>query len=135
MLETLIHWANQNSGFLGLLIFVATLLLGWVSGIFRYLRHKPEFKLEVIPGPTLCCVITTGKKHEEFDIHRTGISLYLSVTNIGTSASSIKTIQVAFHWHLKPFSWLWLRYKVFWYWVQNPIITMDDFQYDFGDRV
>lgn len=135
MFDSLINWSNQNSGFLTLILFVVTILFGWASGIFRQLMHKPRFTLEIIPGPSLCTVITTGEKHGEFDVHRTAFSLYLRVTNIGSAPASIDNVKAAFHWHLKPISWLWIRYRIFWYWLPHPIIAMDNFQYDFGEKI
>ena len=75
MLKSLIVWSNENSGFVSVLIFALTLFLGWISGIFGALRKKPKFKLQVIPGPTLCTTFFTGQKHEGHDIHRTAISV------------------------------------------------------------
>jgi hypothetical protein len=135
MLNSLIEWSNENSGFVSVLIFALTLFLGWISGIFGALRRKPEFKLRVIPGPTLCTTFATGQKYEGYDIHRTAISVYLGISNVGSAPASIENVSLAYHWHLSPFSWNWLKYRIGWYWIEHPIITMDDFQYDFGDRV
>jgi len=132
MLETLINWSNANSGFLSLLIFAITMLFGWVSGIFRNLMQKPKFRLELIPGPTLCTAVATGKTYNEHHVHRTAFSLYLKVANIGSAPASIDNIEAAFHWNLSPISWLWIRYRIFWYWLSHPVVSMEAFQYDFG---
>jgi len=135
MIDIVITWTNNNSGFVGALIFVFTLFFGWISGIFRSLRRRPVFKLRMIPGPTLCSVIATGKKYGDYDIHRTAISIYLGISNIGSAASSIENIEIGFHWHLAPFSWLWLKNKVSWFWVKQQTIIMEDFQYDLGEHI
>lgn len=135
MYEALINWTNQNSGFLTLVLFLVTALFGWITGIFRFLMHKPRFKLERIEGPTLCTVVATGEKHGEFDVHRTAFSIYLQVANIGSSEASITGVEAAFHWHVQPISWAWLRYHILWFWVRHTVITMDDFQYNFGEKI
>src|SRR2546421_9400452 len=93
-------WANDNQGVVSVAIFVITIAFGWASGIFSALRRKPKFKLSLIDGPTFCCTYPIGKTHGEFEVHRTGIALYLVVTNVGSAASSIERISVGYHWHL-----------------------------------
>ncbi|MEZ0149190.1 MAG: hypothetical protein AB9Q19_07700 [Candidatus Reddybacter sp.] len=134
-MDFVITWANNNSGFVGVLIFVCTLFIGWVSGIFRSLRRRPIFQLRMIPGPTQCSIISTGTKHGNYDIHRTAISIYLGISNIGSAASTIKNVQIGFHWHLIPFSWLWFKNTILYFWVEHPTIIMEDFQYSFGGNI
>jgi hypothetical protein len=89
----------------------------------------------MIPGPTQCSVVATGQKHGDYDIHRTAISIYLGISNIGSAASTIKNIKIGFHWHLIPFSWLWLKHKLIWFWIEHSTIIMADFQYNFGENI
>jgi hypothetical protein len=135
MFSTLIDIANKNSGFINILIFIITILLGWVSGIFKALRRRPKFKLQLLPGPTMCSTFPTGKKHNGYDVHKTAMSLYLKVSNIGSAPSSIENVEVGYHWHLRSISWEWVKYRLFWYWLKNPIITMEDFKYDLGEYI
>lgn len=101
-------WLNDNQGIVGVGVFLLTLFLGWVSGIFSALRRKPKFKISLIEGPTFCCTFLTCAKRGEADVHRTGFALYLSIANIGSAASSIANVSIAYHWHLRPFSLIWL---------------------------
>jgi hypothetical protein len=115
------------------LIFLITLGLGWSLGIFRALRRRPRFKLALLPGPTACSTFETGQKHGAFEVHRTAIALYLKISNIGSAASSIASVQVGFHWDLTGPSWQWVRYRLGWSWIKHPTITMADFQCKIGE--
>ncbi len=128
-------WFNDNQGVTSVLIFGATLLVAWVTGIFSALRRRPKFKINTIDGPTFCCTFTTGKQHNGYDVHRTGIALYLSVSNVGSAPSSIEDVCIGYHWHLNRVSLLWLRYKIGWYWLQRQAISLTDFQVQIGDQV
>ena len=128
-------WLNDNQGVAGMGVFLLTLFLGWVSGIFSALRRKPKFKMSLIGGPTFCCTFSTGAKHDEDSVHRTGIALYLSVANIGSSASSIANISIAYHWHVRPFSLVWLRYGIGWFWLHNQAAVIHDFQAKIGENI
>lgn len=126
-------WANDNQGVVSVAIFVITIAFGWASGIFSALRRKPKFKLSLIDGPTFCCTYPIGKAHGEFEVHRTGIALYLAVANVGSAASSIERISVGYHWHLRPFSIQWLRYSVGWFWLTDQAVALVDFQVSIGE--
>lgn len=128
-------WLNDNQGVTGVAVFIVTLILGWASGIFAALRRRPKFRISHIDGPTFCCTFPTGAEHDGQPVHRTGIALYLAVTNVGSAASSIKNISVGYHWHLRPFSVLWLRYGVGWYWLRNQIAAIHDFQVKIGENI
>src|ERR1039458_5863991 len=128
-------WSNANEGLLTLGIFLSTLFLGWVSGIFASLRNKPRFHLSLIEGPTFSRTFETGKKHAGFPVHRTGIALYLTVANIGSAPSSIRSISVGYHWHLRPFSMQWLSYRIGWFWLHDQVVALQDFQSTIGDNI
>jgi len=128
-------WSNDNQGVVSLAIFVVTLALGWVSGIFSALRRKPKFRLGLIDGPTFCCTYQVGKEYQNHEVHRTGIALYLSVANTGSAASSIMNVSVGYHWHLKPFSFQWLRYSIGWFWLTKQATSLADFQVSIGGNI
>lgn len=128
-------WLNDNQGVLGTAIFLLTLGLGWVSGIFAALRRKPKFKIRLLPGPNLCCTFPTGKLEGEYEVHRTAISLYLAIANVGSAASSIESVAVGYHCHLRPFSWQWLRYTFGWHWLRYQTAAVHDFQASIGDNI
>jgi len=128
-------WLNDNQGLLAVLIFVLTLIFGWASGIFGALRRKPRFKIKVLPGPTFCCTFLTGKKYEQYDVHRSAFALYLDLTNIGSAASSISGICIGYHWQIVPISWQWFRYTFGWFWLTQPIASLTDFQVKIGEHL
>lgn len=129
----IVIWLNSNQGLLTLSIFIATILLGWASGIFSTLRQKPKFKFNIINGPTFACTFPLGKKKGNFDVHRTCISLYLNVSNVGSSPSSIERISVGYHWNISPFSLSWLKYSVGWFWLEKQAVSLEDFQIKIGE--
>lgn len=128
----MIDWFNANSGFVSVLLFMATLVLGWVSGIFEALKKKPRFKIEVIPGPTMCSVFLTGNKYKGYDAHRVAMSLYLKISNIGYAPSDIDRIEVGYHWNISKLNWLWFRYRLGWFWIKHQTIAIEDFRTDLG---
>jgi hypothetical protein len=128
-------WTNENPGPLRVVLFLVTMVLGWISGIFSALRRRPKFKVTLIPGPTFCCTYTIGKKYGKEDIHRTGIALYLKIANIGSAPSSIENILVGYHWHLEPFSFLWIKNTIGWFWLEGQSIILDDFQTMIGENI
>lgn len=128
-------WLNDNQGVAGAAIFIATLLFGWLSGIFSALRRKPKFKVQLIQGPTFCCTYPTGAIEGEFKVHRTGIALYLAVSNVGSAPSSIESVAVGYHCHIRPFSRAWLKYRVGWLWLTDQIAAIHDFQANIGDNI
>lgn len=130
----MIDWFNQNSGFVSVLIFIVTLLVGWITGIFKALQRKPKFKIEIIPGPTLCSVLFTGKKYQGYDVHRTAISLYLKISNIGYAPSNIDRIEVGYHWNINQLNWLWFKYRLGWFWIRQQTVAMTDFHVALGDE-
>ncbi|MFU8789707.1 MAG: hypothetical protein ACNA7G_11805 [Methylobacter sp.] len=130
-----IAWTNNNPGPLRVVMFLVTIILGWISGIFSALRRKPKFKVTFIQGPTFCCTYMLGRKNGEYDIHRTGIALYLRIANIGSAPSSIEDISIGYHWHLKPFSLLWLKYSVRRFWLKEQVAVLNDFQATIGENI
>jgi len=145
MLEELVRacsslgrWSNANQGVLAIFILLLTLVIGWTSGIFTALRRKPKFRITLLPGPTFCCTFLMGKKHVvgdlEYDVHRTAVALYLHITNIGSASSSIANIAIAYHWNLVPFSWLWLKNTIGWFWLHHQAIILTDFHVLIGQQ-
>ena len=128
-------WSNDNQGVVSVGIFVITMGLGWISGIFSALRRKPKFKIGLIEGPTFCCTYLIGKTNGEHESHRTGIALYLAVTNTGSAASSIGNISIGYHWHIQPFSFAWLKYSVGWFWLHDQIASLTDFHANIGENI
>lgn len=133
--EAAAKWLNENRGVVGLALFIATLAFGWLSGIFAALRRRPKFKLRLIPGPTFCCTYSTGEVHKDYPVHRTAFALYLSVANVGSAASSIESVAVGYHCHLRPVSWQWVRFTLGWLWLRDQTAATHDFQAKIGENV
>jgi len=131
----MIEWCNQNAGFVSVLLFGATIILGWVSGIFKSIIKKPRFKIRLLPGPTFVTTFDTGEKHEGHEVHKTALALYLRITNVGTAPANIQRIGVAYHWNITKFNLLWIRYRLFWFWLRQQTVIMEDFSYDFGENL
>lgn len=129
------NWLNENQGLVSVGIFVATLFLGWVSGIFSALRRKPKFKIETIPGPTFVCIFPTGNKFNGHDVHRVAVALYLSIANCGSAASSLHALHVGYRWNLIPFTKMWIKYTLFRHWLKERTAALSDFQVAIGNNI
>ncbi len=128
-------WLNNNQGVLTLSIFLITVFFGWASGIFSALRNKPNFKISLIDGPTFSCTYPVVEEGSEQEVHRTGITLYLSVANTGSSPSSIDYVYVAYHLDTRLFSAHWVKFSIGWFVINKQIAALDDFQAKIGDSV
>jgi hypothetical protein len=128
-------WMNKNEGLLSVVLFLATLFLGWASGIFASLRRKPEFKIRLIDGPTFCCIYETGGEKNGHKTHQVAFALYLRVSNIGSAASSLEAVHVGYHWDIIPFSKQWWQYGLGWFWLDKLSVSLEDFQVKIGDSV
>ncbi len=126
-MNEIITLTNDNSGFLTLLLFLITLFLGWVSGIFQKLRYRPKFIIDLISGPTFCCTFNTETKYEGGDTHRTVLVIYLSIKNTGAAPSEIQNVEVGYHNHSFKYSFLWFWLK------QTP--SLGDFGHTIGENI
>lgn len=126
-MQEVIDWTNENSGFLTLALFVATLLLGWVSGIFRALMHKPRFKIGINQGPTFISSFPSGKEFNGAETHRTAAAIYLSVTNTGTAPAQIVSVRLGYHNHS-------FKYTFLWFWL-NSTPAISDFGHTIGKNL
>ncbi len=127
-------WTNDNQGVVTLGIFLVTIIFGWASGIFSALRRRPKLIIRAIEGPTLCCTYVLGGEHGGLPVHRTAVSLYLNIANVGTASTSVDSVWIGYHWSLVPFSWKWLRYSVGWFWIKHATPALVDFQSSLGDN-
>ncbi len=125
--KNIVEWTNANPGFLTVIIFLITLFLGWVTGIFKSLIRRPKFELLLCPGPTFCCTFDTGEKFENHPTHRTAIALYLTVRNIGKAPSSLRSVRVGYH-NYTP------KHRFLWYWLDNTP-ALRDFGHTVGENL
>jgi hypothetical protein len=100
--EIIVKWLNDNQGLLTIIIFFATIIAGWVSGIFRSLIKKPKFKIRVMPKMTFGTVYLTGGKYTppgygEYDLHVTAIVVYIEITNVGSAPSNLGKIKIGYY--------------------------------------
>lgn len=126
-MQVVIDWANQNSGFLTFILFIVTLVLGWTSGIFRALMHKPRFKIGIKEGPTFICSFTTEKQLNGAETHRTAAAIYLSVTNTGTAPAQIVSIRLGYHNYS-------FKYTFLWFWLYSTP-AIGDFGHTIGENL
>lgn len=125
---------NNNPGVVSASIFVSTLIIGWMSGVFRVVRQKPQLKIETIEGPTFACVFGTGGEFRGYKTHGVGVALYLKVLNVGVSATNITGIKVGYHWHASQNPWTWIRYRLGWFYLNDQIVALADFSAFIGEN-
>lgn len=128
MLRDAIQWCNGNDGFVSVVLFAATLLIAWIGGLFKLLRQKPRFALSIIQGPNFACTYSTGKQHGEHEVTRTFFALYLNVTNRGSAAGTIETVELGYKWWITRLNRTFLKYVLGWCWLPS-MISMLDFHY------
>ena len=39
-IQAITDWANQNQGLLAIILFLATVIIGWVSGFFKWIFNR-----------------------------------------------------------------------------------------------
>jgi hypothetical protein len=71
----------------------------------------------------------TGEKHQNYDVHRSVFAIYISVSNIGGSATSIENVEIGYHWPISFFlnPTLWFRKRMFRHWIKNQTVSLSDF--------
>ena len=100
--ENIILWCNSNSGFLSLLLFTISIILGIISGFFKSIIRKPRLKIRIIDKMTFYSFYYTGENYynkqlnENFKYHKTGFVLYLSIANVGNQNTSIDKIWLGY---------------------------------------
>ncbi len=121
----IIEWTNNNSGFLGLLIFISTLLIGWISGLFKSFIKRPKFKIGVIKEATFGSIIDLDREHQGFPVHKSAFAIYLEITNVGSAPSSIGEIKLGYL--LSDFKPKWRTSRV---WISETF-SKSDFRVEF----
>lgn len=96
LLNEIKTWCNDNAGFVGVVIFILTILIGIVTGFFKAILNKPHLKIESIPGPNICTVVDCHKKFDNHDVMRTALSVYLRVKNTGFTSTSIIKVYIKY---------------------------------------
>ena len=133
-MDEIIKWTNENSGFLSLLLFLTTFIYGWFSGIFQSLSKKPKLKIRFLEKASFFSFYYTGEKwynkklNEEFELHKTGFSVYMSIANIGNKPTSIDKISLGYEkssikrkWFKKDIIWLYQ-----WHSIDDFIMNYED---------
>lgn len=121
--SSVIEWSkalNDHSATVSIFLVTITLIIGWLTGFFARLSHKPEFRIRLLPGPSFFATYQTGRTYEGKPEHKSACSLYLEITNIGTANSSIADVQLSYKSNL--FSSLYRREK-----FPHLTIIKDDF--------
>lgn len=103
MIQKIINWTNENSGFVSVVLFIATILYGWLSGLFNSIIKKPKLKIRFIDKLSFYSFYKTGNNfynkelNETYEVHKTGFVVYMSIVNIGNMATSIDKIYMAYY--------------------------------------
>lgn len=122
---------NNNTWVVAVTIFLLTILVWWISGLFSYIRNKPSLKIkrysEIIPHFFVSGWLSLNKEKESwFEVERLVLFLWLSVSNIWFSDTTIESYRLEYediNWKkhkLVPMSlpeplshWIWEYQKVF----------------------
>ncbi len=126
-LEYVIRWTNENPGFLSLVLFSLTILIAWISGLFRSLTRKPKLKIRVIDQCTFGTTLDLKRKEGDYPVTKTAFAIYLEITNVGNAPSSIGKIELGY---IKSDFTPRLFSKRNWI---HEVIAKDDFRITFGD--
>lgn len=132
-LSTVPKILNENQGVLTVALFILSILLGWISGLFKALRRKPDLKICVRPGPSFACVFGTGRKHDGYDTHSTGIALYLKISNVGISPTTITQVKVGYRRFPRNIIEI-LRLRAKWFFINEQSVAMSEFQVSIGEQ-
>ena len=133
IIQQIINWTNTNSGFVSIILFIATILYGWLSGLFNSIIRKPKLKIRFIDKLSFYSFFKTGKDfyHEKLDqnyeVHKTGFVVYMSIVNIGNIPTSIDKIYLAYNKN-KHYSWYrFIKEKVWlsqWHSIDSFVIPI-----------
>ena len=96
-IANIIDWCNVNSGFLSLVLFLATFIFGWISGFFKSIIIKPDFRIEGLKQCTFCTIIDLNETYKGLPVHKTAFVVYLKVSNIGNISSSINKVELGYY--------------------------------------
>ena len=130
--DATIRSLNENQGVLTLGLFLASLVFGWLSGIFGSLRGKPKLRISLIPGPTFCSTFPLDEKNDGHQVHRTAIALYLRIANVGHAPTSIEDVSLTYRWGVHPRNPLRFLRKMIWL---PAAVVIEDFQVAIGDNI
>lgn len=95
-MSDIIQWANNNSGWVGILTFFAGILLTSFVWVLKRTASKPVLKLEVLKRPTLCSSFDAGFTGDGAVLHRTAFLIYLKITNIGRVPVQVGDIHLGY---------------------------------------
>lgn len=126
-LSLAIGWSNENSGFVSVLLFFTALVLGWISGIFKAILRRPLLRIENLGGPSLVATFPTGREHGGYKTHRTAISIYLRITNLGSASTDIIEVNVGYHNRT-------FKHTFLWFWDSHQVNSLSEFKIKIKDH-
>jgi hypothetical protein len=149
MVENGIKWLNENQGVISILLFIVSLMIAWVSGVFNFIRRRPRFIIDILPGPTMISELELEKSAEHVFNKRVAISLYLTIANIGSVSSSISDIEIQYRTNFLKFEnfRIWkliskyenkiehIKYLYIWFPIIQSCISLENFRYELDDEI
>ena len=72
----------------------------------------------------MCSTFETGREFNGHRTHRTAISVYLNIVNIGSAASDIQSVQIGYHT---------INSRFFRYWLKQSVNALEDFGFQVGN--
>ncbi len=125
-------WANDNSGYLALVLFFAALLVSFTTWLVkRFIKKKAahnKLRIELLEAASMCTSFDTGNVKDNFRLHRTVFMLYLKLVNEGDKAVSIGNIEVGYRSQKLPVDSEWR-------WLKDETVMLEDYKVPFGDNV
>jgi hypothetical protein len=109
-------WSNSNEGYISLLAFFITLILGLVTGLFKSLIKTPKVKVIFLEKMKFYSNFEIDLKfHNQRDdkiypVHKTAFVVYMKISNIGNTPTSIEKIFLGYYTKKAMFwkKYLWL---------------------------
>jgi len=127
-MSEIIEWANNNSGWVSTLIFLAGVSFASVVWMYKRPQSKPALRLEVLKEPTLCSSFDSGTNPGGITSHRTAFLIYLKITNVGRVPVQVGDIHLGYRstGAISPESLRWLT---------NETTMLEDYTLPIGERI
>jgi len=123
-MKNIIELANDNSGFLSLVLFIITIIFTWTSGILKSLIKKPNLKVKFLDKMTFYSILESDENFiptNQIDT-KAGFVLYVSISNIGYKKTTIDKVSLGYK---KDKNSILFKNKFQWIFQCNPIVNFE----------